>query len=91
MVYFSLYLNFNSIFLSYILQLRYAEKYDFAYRVTDDKTRNYFGHSESQNEGVTNGHYHVLLPDGRIQEVKYRVDKSDGYRANVTYHNQVYG
>ncbi|KAK0078964.1 hypothetical protein PV325_001899 [Microctonus aethiopoides] len=71
--------------------LHYAEKYDFAYRVTDDKTRNYFGHSESRNEGVTNGHYHVLLPDGRIQEVKYRVDKSDGYRANVTYHNQVYG
>ncbi|KAK0161910.1 hypothetical protein PV327_008311 [Microctonus hyperodae] len=71
--------------------LRYAEKYDFAYRVTDDKTRNDFGHRESRNEGVTNGHYHVLLPDGRIQEVEYRVDKSDGYRANVTYHNQVYG
>lgn len=43
-----------------------------------------YGHKETRNGKITKGHYHVLLPDGRVQNVDYTVDP-DGYHARVTY------
>ncbi|XP_046751523.1 uncharacterized protein LOC124414590 [Diprion similis] len=62
----------------------YAAKYDFGYHVKDYKSGNNFGHEEARDGLVTNGRYYVLLPDGRVQNVKYRVDEN-GYHAKVSY------
>lgn len=43
-----------------------------------------FGHEESRDSKVTKGRYHVLLPDGRMQNVNYWADAT-GYHAKVTY------
>lgn len=47
---------------------------------------NNYGHEEKRDGEITKGHYHVLLPDGRIQNVEYVVDLT-GYHAKVTYQN----
>lgn len=60
-------------------------KYNFGYRVSDHETGNDFGHEEQRDGDLTRGRYHVLLPDGRIQNVKYHVD-NQGYHAKVSYH-----
>ena len=42
------------------------------------------------NDGNTgNGQYSVLLPDGRVQNVKYVADPLYGYIADVSYHKDV--
>ena len=44
------------------------------------------GHAESRDGYATNGEYHVLLPDGRLQTVTYHVDDAyGGYIADVKY------
>ena len=58
-------------------------KYAFNYAVQDDATRNDYGHSEDRNDDFTTGQYQVLLPDGRVQTVKYTVDKDSGFQAEV--------
>ncbi|XP_033214894.1 uncharacterized protein LOC117171568 [Belonocnema kinseyi] len=70
---------------SRISNSRYAGKYTYGYRVTDHETGNDFGHEEHRHGDITKGRYHVLLPDGRIQNVNYHVDH-DGYHAKVSYH-----
>ncbi|CAO1443102.1 unnamed protein product [Diamesa tonsa] len=61
------------------------EDYEFGYKVTDVKTGNNFGHvQKSEKNGITKGQYHILLPDGRKQVVKYYAD-DDGFHADVTY------
>ncbi|XP_048512820.1 uncharacterized protein LOC125501364 [Athalia rosae] len=62
----------------------YAAKYNFGYHVRDYGSGNDFGHEEARDGVVTNGRYHVLLPDGRVQNVKYHVDEG-GYHAKVSY------
>lgn len=62
----------------------YASKYKFGYRVSDPHSGTDFGHSEVSEGHITKGHYHVLLPDGRIQNVRYWAGPS-GYHATVTY------
>lgn len=55
------------------------------YKVTDVKSGNNFGHvQKSEKNGITKGQYHILLPDGRKQVVKYYAD-DDGFHADVTY------
>ncbi|PSN42135.1 Pro-resilin [Blattella germanica] len=69
----------------YWVSLRqYAAKYQFGYQVRDPKHGTYFGHSESRDGHHTKGNYHVLLPDGRLQNVQYWADLS-GYHAQVSY------
>ncbi|XP_049832746.1 pro-resilin-like [Schistocerca gregaria] len=63
---------------------QYAAKYQFGYQVRDPKTGSYFGHTESRSGHLTKGHYHVLLPDGRLQNVQYWADPS-GYHAQVSF------
>ena len=43
-----------------------------------------FGHMEARKQDVVNGEYHVLLPDDRIQVVRYTADHN-GYVADVQY------
>ncbi|KAF6214518.1 hypothetical protein GE061_009261 [Apolygus lucorum] len=59
-------------------------KYDFGYRVSDQENKVEFGKTESKKDGVTKGSYHVLLPDGRLQVVKYWSDHT-GYHTNISY------
>lgn len=63
---------------------QYAAKYQFGYQVRDPKHGTFFGHAEARDGHHTKGHYHVLLPDGRLQNVQYWADLS-GYHAQVSY------
>jgi hypothetical protein len=69
-----------------IFQHQYAARYAFGYKIRDAKMGNDFGHEEKRDGENAKGHYHVLLPDGRMQKVEYYADPS-GYHAKVTYEN----
>ncbi|XP_068220897.1 cuticle protein 7-like [Palaemon carinicauda] len=60
-------------------------QYSFGYSVQDDQTGNQSGHQETRNGGVTQGSYHVRLPDGRLQRVTYSVQDGSGFVADVSY------
>ncbi|XP_022201763.2 probable serine/threonine-protein kinase DDB_G0280133 [Nilaparvata lugens] len=62
----------------------YAAKYQYGYRVVDDQEGSDFGQTESRDGDMTRGHYHVRLPDGRMQRVKYWSDPS-GFHAQISY------
>ncbi|XP_018325551.1 uncharacterized protein LOC108737287 isoform X2 [Agrilus planipennis] len=62
----------------------YATNYAFGYQVQDYDSENNFGHEETNNGNSAKGHYHVQLPDGRIQHVEYTADAT-GFHAKVTY------
>ncbi|KAI8433829.1 hypothetical protein MSG28_015790 [Choristoneura fumiferana] len=64
--------------------LHYAANYEFGYRVRDHKSGNDFGHQEAKSGGKTNGAYHVLLPDGRMQKVRYSAGP-EGFHADISY------
>lgn len=70
--------------LLHVFQERYAANYSFNYHVAEAESENDFGHHETRNEDITNGNYHVRLPDGRTQKVTYYVDGT-GYHASVSY------
>ena len=60
--------------------------YAYEYKVHDDYAGTDFGHHEARDGYATNGEYHVLLPDGRLQTVTYHVDDAySGYIADVKY------
>ncbi|XP_058461528.1 uncharacterized protein LOC131436684 isoform X2 [Malaya genurostris] len=61
-----------------------SEGYAFGYRVRDFHTGNDFGHVQNRDNGVTRGEYHILLPDGRVQNVRYTADEK-GFHAEVSY------
>lgn len=56
------------------------------YHVSDYKTGNNFGHTQKSNKEETKGEYSILLPDGRVQTVKYYANDS-GFHADVSYQN----
>lgn len=56
----------------------------YRYHVSDYKTGNNFGHMQKSNPANTKGEYSTLLPDGRVQIVKYFADDS-GFHADVSY------
>lgn len=62
--------------------------FDFNYAVKDDYYGTDFGHQASSNGDQVRGEYRVLLPDGRLQIVKYVADWKDGYTAEVTYQGE---
>lgn len=66
------------------MQLHYAANYEFGYHVRDHLSGNDFGHQEAKRGEETNGHYHVLLPDGRMQRVKYFAGPG-GFHADISY------
>ena len=52
--------------------------YRYGYAVTDDNGLD-FNQQETSDGGVVTGQYSVVLPDGRIQTVKYSVAPDTGY------------
>jgi hypothetical protein len=62
------------------------KNYAFGYHVSDFKSGNNFGHTQSKNDNEIKGEYSILLPDGRIQLTKYFADDS-GFHADVSYQN----
>ncbi|XP_063591928.1 cuticle protein 19-like [Penaeus indicus] len=63
-------------------------QYDFNYAVNHDYSSNDYSHQENRNGYDTQGSYHVLLPDGRVQRVTYTVNGDSGYVAQVTYEGE---
>ena len=59
--------------------------YNYNYAVKDDYAGLHFGQDKSRDGNATSGSYHILLPDGRTQTVKYSVEGYSGYVVNVTY------
>ena len=67
-----------------IATLASSENYNYKYTI--DANGLHFGAQEETDGYSTTGQYHVLLPDGRIQTVNYRVtDDISGFVANVQY------
>ncbi|KAK4292305.1 hypothetical protein Pmani_034918 [Petrolisthes manimaculis] len=59
--------------------------YSFEWDVSDESSENYYGHYESKNGDLTEGGYHVLLPDGRLMTVKYYVDGDSGFVHDISF------
>ena len=59
--------------------------YAYQYGVKDEYHGVNFGENKESDGKVVHGSYHVLLPDGRIQNVKYTSDHYGGYIADVSY------
>lgn len=61
--------------------------FDFTYAVKDD-VGNDFSHNAESDGDVVKGEYRTLLPDGRLQIVKYTADWKNGYNAEITYEGE---
>ena len=59
--------------------------YAYTYGVTDEYHGVDFGETKESDGNVVHGSYHVLLPDCRVQHVKYTADHYGGYVAEVSY------
>ena len=64
--------------------------YQYAYGVRNEHTGTNFEASENFDGTKVNGHYSVLLPDGRCQNVRYIADQYGGYIADVSYESYVH-
>ena len=60
------------------------QPYSYQYGVKDEYSGANFGASEQSDTKVVTGTYTVVLPDGRIQTVKYTADDYAGYVADVS-------
>ena len=73
---------------SFVYQPAYEETlkpYKYSYQVKDEHHGTDFEASESSDGQKVEGHYAVLLPDGRRQRVEYTADDYNGYKADVSY------
>ena len=59
--------------------------YAYTYGVKDEYHGVNFGEDVGSDGNLVTGTYHVLLPDGRVQTVKYTSDHYAGYIADVSY------
>ncbi|CAG7822711.1 unnamed protein product, partial [Allacma fusca] len=59
--------------------------FGFGYAVKDSYHGNDFSHVADSNGDVIKGEYRTLMPDGRVQIVKYTADWKNGYQAEVIY------
>ncbi|XP_069983683.1 cuticle protein 19-like [Penaeus vannamei] len=58
--------------------------YDFGWGVDDPDSGNQFSQKEESDGNVVRGEYRVLLPDGRLQVVRY-YDDGSGFNVDITY------
>ncbi|KAK7069648.1 hypothetical protein SK128_017481, partial [Halocaridina rubra] len=58
--------------------------YDFDWGVNDPESGNQFSQKEESDGNVVRGEYRVLLPDGRLQIVRY-FDDGNGFNVDITY------
>ncbi|KAK4315453.1 hypothetical protein Pmani_013369 [Petrolisthes manimaculis] len=58
--------------------------YDFGWGVDDPDSGNQFSQKEKSDGNVVRGQYSVLLPDGRVQIVKY-YDDGGGFVVQLSY------
>ena len=66
--------------------VKYDKKpYAYTYGVKDEYHGVNFGEDVGSDGNLVTGTYHVLLPDGRVQTVKYTSDHYAGYIADVSY------
>ncbi|CAB4067013.1 unnamed protein product [Lepeophtheirus salmonis] len=66
-------------------------KYNYNYEVADSYKGLNFGQNEERDNSATLGEYHVQLPDGRRQVVKYAIkDAYSGYLAEVSYEGEAH-
>ncbi|XP_040570692.1 uncharacterized protein [Lepeophtheirus salmonis] len=66
-------------------------KYNYNYEVEDSYKGLNFGQNEERDNSATLGEYHVQLPDGRRQVVKYAIkDAYSGYLAEVSYEGEAH-
>ncbi|CAG0883252.1 unnamed protein product [Cyprideis torosa] len=65
-----------------------SPNYNFDWLVKDDYSGIDMGHRENRKDYETEGSYHVLLPDGRVQIVTYTVSGDSGFVANVEYQGE---
>ncbi|CAL4109663.1 unnamed protein product [Meganyctiphanes norvegica] len=59
--------------------------YKFKYDVADEEYGVQMAHNVDSDGIITVGEYNILLPDARMQIVKYRSDPENGYQAEITY------
>ncbi|KAG5673716.1 hypothetical protein PVAND_003737 [Polypedilum vanderplanki] len=59
--------------------------FDFSYAVNDIETSNDFQHKANSDGDITRGEYRVVLPDERVQVVRYTADWKNGYNAEISY------
>ncbi len=63
--------------------------YSYGYVVRDDYAGLQYDANEERKGYSTTGGYSVLLPDGRTQHVRYRVDDAtSGWIADVSYEGE---
>ncbi|XP_037068974.1 cuticle protein 7-like [Pollicipes pollicipes] len=65
-----------------------AKPFAYDYAVNDHYTGTNFAKKEESDGHNTQGCYSVVLPDGRVQHVKYVADNYGGYNAEVTYEGE---
>lgn len=59
--------------------------YNIGWEVNDEEYGVQMNHVEDSDGANVNGEYSVLLPDGRLQIVRFTSDPINGYRAEVIY------
>ncbi|XP_070490886.1 probable serine/threonine-protein kinase kinX [Chironomus tepperi] len=80
------YMEYDDGFSKKSMDYHEDKNYAFGYHVSDYKSGNNFGHTQSKNNKEIKGEYSILLPDGRVQTTKYFADDS-GFHADVSYQN----
>ncbi len=65
-----------------------AYMFDFTVHSNENYEAQNFGQKELRDQDQIMGEWFVLLPDGRVQRVRYHVDKYSGFVADVTYEGQ---
>lgn len=60
--------------------------YQFSYGVSDPHTGDYKNQEETLSNGVVQGKYSLLEPDGSVRVVTYVADHVNGFNAHVQKH-----